>query len=378
MLKENLEIAKINKRWQDLMIRVCFIIDIIIFVVELVLGVYFIREEYSSHYNESTYWIFYLLIPTFVNFATTTLAWFLVNRTKISEDKKNHVVSYALLAICFVVATVHGYYPVVLGVYIIPNFVATVVGDRKFVKHIFLATVICLVASTALIPLFAENWSVEWSIVMSLITLVILVILFCLGIAISELMNQKDLLLRFSSIENNRMREEVSRDLMTGLYNHAEFFNRLDEYFKEPALRNKQLTVVMIDADNFKDINDNYGHLNGDIALISMARFIKEGVGKKGVVFRFGGEEFAVILPDISSEKAFEMFEELRVKISQIKFPFMKESQLTISVGIYTRKESDIEPNSIIEKADIAMYKAKKSTKNRCIIADGTENTVNF
>lgn len=135
-------------------------------------------------------------------------------------------------------------------------------------------------------------------------------------------------------------------------------FNRAKRY-------QTPFSIILIDVDNFKSINDNYGHLTGDEVLKTLASFMSKRIRSTETIGRWGGEEFIIILPQASIENAALAAEKLRKQIPEIKFANLKEP-LTCSFGIAEFKKDDTLDN-LIERADNALYKAKELGRNKVI-----------
>ncbi|MFA5520070.1 MAG: diguanylate cyclase [Spirochaetota bacterium] len=182
---------------------------------------------------------------------------------------------------------------------------------------------------------------------------------------------------RFASIavENSRLYRMATLDRMTGLYVHHYFQERLTEEIKRSERNNAPLTLIMADLDNFKNINDNYGHQAGDIILKNIAKIIHDNIRSFDIAARYGGEEFAIILTDTNVDAAYQIAERLRKKVENTVFPGAAiPLKVTISIGIYQfNPKEDKNKNNLIHKADLALYKAKKSGKNLVLIHDSGE-----
>jgi diguanylate cyclase (GGDEF)-like protein len=154
------------------------------------------------------------------------------------------------------------------------------------------------------------------------------------------------------------------RDGLTGLYNHAYFFQAIETELKRYSRYGTIISLMMIDIDNFKDVNDRYGHQEGDKVLAIIGPIIKHETRDCDICCRYGGEEFAVILPLTNTSETVSLAERLRVKIKQ-SMPC--DRKITVSIGITSCGENRNTPYSFIKRADDALYEAKSSGKNRVI-----------
>lgn len=165
---------------------------------------------------------------------------------------------------------------------------------------------------------------------------------------------------------------EAITDNLTGLFNHRHFYNELSTQTQLSS--NRKLALLMADMDHFKLYNDLYGHPSGDEALRQMADIFKNTIGEMGQVFRYGGEEFAVILPDCDNVSATIIAEELRRSVEN---HFAKSCDkvhrfLTISIGIAIFPDCARKHEELLKNADIALYDAKMSGKNKTVLYQGS------
>lgn len=166
----------------------------------------------------------------------------------------------------------------------------------------------------------------------------------------------------------NRSQMEAITDSLTGLYNHRYFFKMLFEKMEEVG--SGELSLLLLDLDFFKLYNDLYGHFEGDQALVMVASILRRVVGDKGIVCRYGGEEFTILLPYHDSRQAFEVSERIRLEIEASFFNSDDVTQrfLTSSIGICTYPHAAPNAEELLKRADLAMYKAKNLGKNQSII----------
>ena len=155
------------------------------------------------------------------------------------------------------------------------------------------------------------------------------------------------------------------QDSLTGLLNHAQIQLAAERVFLQAKRKNSSFTIIMIDIDKFKLVNDTYGHLNGDRVIKALAQLLQQRLRVTDYIGRFGGEEFLIILPDINISDTENIINSLRKSFSLIDFKDKGLSfNVTFSAGVATNKDM----NTFIEQikmADVALYKAKKLGRNR-------------
>lgn len=157
-------------------------------------------------------------------------------------------------------------------------------------------------------------------------------------------------------------------DSLTGLLNHRFFYERLDEEMEQARRYRHPLSICMVDVDYFKDFNDTFGHLEGDMALLMIAKILEKTVRNGDLVGRLGGEEFGIILREQGVEKSLEVAERLRKNIESHRFISEngRKCSLSVSIGIASFPEDAATGSLLAVAADKGLYKAKRSGRN-CI-----------
>jgi diguanylate cyclase (GGDEF)-like protein len=163
-------------------------------------------------------------------------------------------------------------------------------------------------------------------------------------------------------------------DALTGIGNRRTFDERLDEALRSSARDAKPLSLLMIDVDHFKRYNDTYGHFAGDETLRRIADAVRIAAERPhDAVMRYGGEEFAVILPDTDTGGAQTVADRVRLEVARKNIPHRTSSvapHVTVSVGGTTLWGGLADARAIIERADAALYMAKEDGRDRAVIGD--------
>lgn len=199
-----------------------------------------------------------------------------------------------------------------------------------------------------------------------------LTIAFCVALAFLVRGLQRGLI---RSTEMEELLKKMSlTDVLTGLPNRRAFDDRLDSEVRRMAREGRPLAVLLVDVDHFKAVNDAYGHLNGDRMLRILGRQIQRSVGRPGdVAARFGGEEFAVLLPDTDLKGACHIAERIRSDVERCSMTLESGQRLsaTVSIGLAAVEPAGGDaPRAIIRQADEALYEAKAKGRNAIVSRD--------
>ncbi len=167
------------------------------------------------------------------------------------------------------------------------------------------------------------------------------------------------------------LEEQVGKDALTGINNRTHMEKIISREMSRVTRYNRKLSIIMLDFDHFKKINDRFGHTVGDAALKELSMFIKEIIRETDVPFRYGGEEFLILLPNTTAEQAKLFAERIRLAIEKHTFQckLKGEFECTISAGIAECDRNDPSPVNFISRADVALYESKESGRNRVTVA---------
>lgn len=172
---------------------------------------------------------------------------------------------------------------------------------------------------------------------------------------------------RMLSSDLETYKYKAQMDALTSLYNRATFMDVMREELGR-ASRGAVFSLLLIDIDNFKSINDTYGHLAGDSVLSSLGKLLRALLRRDDVAARYGGEEFAVVAPHTVAQQAMRLGEKLRSNIAE--YPFEALPQVTVSIGCAVYQAGD-SADALIQRADTALYEAKNNGKNMVCLGQG-------
>lgn len=177
------------------------------------------------------------------------------------------------------------------------------------------------------------------------------------------------------AIENAQLYERLEqlaiKDSLTGLYLRRYLLERLTAEVSRQMRRKGELSFLMLDLDKFKQYNDKFGHVAGDIVLRAVAMALTDFFRQPGdIVCRYGGEEFCVLMPDCPEARAVELAEALRKRIAEQTIVLRREkTRITVSIGVASFPKDAVNPGELIHKADLALYQAKETGRNQVCVA---------
>lgn len=353
------------EKWRKSFIQIAFFITFVNLVIEIVMS-YLLMVKYPGmiKLDSVPYLLLYIVLPSSLNFAICIFGKLKVESDEISERAKNYISVLTLTGICFVMSCAHNVYAVLSCSLCFPVYITIMFSDKKMTRNITVISffLICISTYFGAIDGRADD---KLLYVDLFITLDLLISSYFIARYLFRLEYEKNMLIKESFIKQSQLEEQLKYDPLTNLYNMSTFFNLLSV-----AIENEQfpLAVAVIDIDNFKRVNDTWGHDNGNIVLIYLSQLLQAHCSAMGHVCRYGGEEFSIIFPNKSSKEAKLVVEDIQRIFETHTFEFFENGSITFSCGIAEISQRNCKPRDLFHIADQAMYQAKSTGKNKTVI----------
>ncbi|MBQ6660578.1 MAG: GGDEF domain-containing protein [Lachnospiraceae bacterium] len=350
---------KLHKNFLIIMLVVTALI-----LVLLVLQYYMLIQIDARYANitREYYMKVYVFIPGGIFTAAYIVMWQMLDSPNIDLQWKDLATILYLWVLCTVGCFVGAENAVLFGSFTIPISLSTVYGRRwmcRATEGLCLITVVQYVGTGPLFPTCKET------IVVDVFTALILLVLccFCNEILMEYVLENNGVIESHMS-DNSRLEMRLQREPMTGLYNHTAFYEYLDTFVKNRG--EDPLTLAVVDIDNFKKVNDTYGHNNGDEVILNLARVLQKWCGDSNFVCRYGGEEFGVIFPNVKVKEATNMMNRALEEFRNTEYEWL-DGRITFSCGIFQLSSYTMTASEFFRVADKMLYTAKHNGKNQCV-----------
>ncbi len=179
---------------------------------------------------------------------------------------------------------------------------------------------------------------------------------------LSNIINQLDSPMLIAESKMSIVADIALRDGLTGLYDRSTFLTKLRDEIRRYERYGNEVSLIMLDIDNFKQINDQYGHQRGDWALLRLSRIIQSEIRDVDIGARYGGEEFTIVLPQTGINEAVSLAERMRQHVEE---EYANDLKMTISLGVATCSKDAQTAHALVQQADKALYQSKMKGKNQ-------------
>lgn len=307
----------------------------------------------------------FILLPSGIDAVIIGVTLFLIKLEKISPRAKNFIILGSLLLVSIVLSSIHGLYVGVFVIFVAPILASSVFLEYKFLVFSGFGSLVGM-AISAVIAIFTNDGIVLYSFLSNVIVIALFLALVAIIATIIIMVHtRRELALSQIQRENAKLSKQNRIDGLTGLQNHTSFYNVLENKLEKSRRSKVGFALAVLDIDDFKDVNDTYGHAAGDEILKFVSETLVNIIGKTGVAFRYGGDEFAIIFNKSDSDENVRTLEQIRLTIAANDTMLMNGSGITMSIGYYNVQEAIMSSEEIFYRADQALYQAKYNGKNQ-------------
>ena len=310
-----------------------------------------------------------IIRPDIFLILASTICTVIVHKENILETIRIYGVCFCVMVCCSSIAICNVYFSFVMYLITIPIYVSMIFGDRKILRNISVINAVPFFLSSMAFYIKRPDLDPTHKNISVLVLGSLLVISY---IVCNVLAKSQEVQFRYIFTNYRKQKaliEELKIEPMTQLYNKAALEGCMSAYLKKFIGGSYKPTVVIMDIDHFKNVNDTYGHAAGDEVLIALAEVIREKMGGRRHAFRFGGEEFVLTFETEDLEFVKNRVQEIKDKFCSISYDFAPGEKFSFSAGISVLK-AGMEKADWFNSADAALYKAKNGGRNRIEVAE--------
>lgn len=363
-----MEIAKPNlsfDSWRKKIIKVFYIITVLVLIVEIMVFLIF-RDRGLLQVSTSFQYIAKFIVILPVLNTAIVFACQKINAMNIKDQSKNFIILITATIVVAVIAFFHYAVGAILTVFIIPVFLTILFGNKQMTKVITGINSILLVLSIIHSAMAGSPVSFYLNVAVAFALMVSACLISTVLIEYNKA--NSDYIYASYRIQLS-LNEQARNDSLTGLYNQKTFQSLLKDCMEEAKNLKSPMSLAIMDLDDFKEINDTFGHLEGDQVLLHFTNLLKQQL-KDGDAYisRYGGDEFAIIFPTASKELAYLKLEALRQRCRQMPRTQLRSGEIRFSAGISHYMEGDMNEILLFHQADSALYRAKENGKGQTVI----------
>ncbi|WP_313184753.1 GGDEF domain-containing protein [Lacrimispora sp.] len=317
----------------------------------------------------------YIIYPTIGFVLLTVTADLLTRSNRVQLIVKEYISLSLFLIFSLYLCLTHRIASVLLASYTLTIFASCIFANVRITRWSFGMSSIALLLTG--VKLYFEGDLDKDMIMQIFVAYYILLSSYFLARALIRSGNDSLMMLIEYQNRQNSMEEQLKLDSFTGLYNKKTFDEWLPQLMEECKNSNKCLSLAMLDVDKFKRINDVYGHMAGDKALLRLAHILESNKNENIYVFRIGGDEFAIIFKDYCVKEAYKVCDGMRSMMGSSMHHDADKIHVTISCGLACMNLKYTSSIELIKAADSALYKAKNNDRNKVVISEGAGECVN-
>ncbi|MGO4545262.1 GGDEF domain-containing protein [Paenibacillus sp. 2TAB23] len=365
MTRPHLHSLLITFNWNRLILNIMWVISIVIFISQWL--IYEVIAPQVPFLTPQNYFAQDLLVPDSI-FLIIMIGLELWHRA-YPQWSEVAIISASIVLSYIYLYFIRDYFAVAPVVLLFPLFLSIIYFKKRYLLACLALCFAGLFGSFCL----SEHRATADMIDLILMTCIILVAAFT-GLAVirrgSELVEQLDMVQQSEQelrIQTMMMERMAKIDPLTGLHNHKSFHEHIEKLLEDQRLHDFPVQIAILDIDNFKQVNDTFGHWAGDIALKQAASCIADSLSHTCFAARYGGEEFVVLMREKDMQSAWQIVEKLRVSIARRPIEEMNRRHITVSIGLHAIAAGETKEYAF-QQADQALYVSKSEGKNRTTI----------
>lgn len=371
MIRESIEITEFGE-WNKKVLNIYWFMILIVSLTEVVL---FLINWRQKGYADYAYFKRNVIRPIAFYVSILVVINLIYNRLKgRHEEKVKYLIVVCSTLVACSIVYFHFAVNVIYVLFIFPIFLSELYRNRRLALFAAILNLICYLLTVFLYLPTKPKGSYHHTIY-EIITMLALIISSSI-IVMSFINRAKEIIECFIRVQQSEKELAMKNFIMefnskmepaTGLYNHKTFYEYLDHLIRQSENYRFPLSLAVLDIDNFKRVNDTYGHSLGDEVIKALSQIIKEYIDADDYAARYGGEEFAIIFTARDKIKAYETSEKIREAFNKVVIEEMKGESFGVSIGI-SEHAYGMSRQTFFSNADNALYKAKGSSKNKTII----------
>lgn len=354
--------------WQKSILFTCLIVSIVILCFEIFSYTTLLKNSERVVFSFN-YILLRIITPSLLNFGAFLTGFIAKRNNKISVKAKNYLSTFSVFMICSVLSIFHNFFHVLLAAPACCFFVSSVFGDTKILRVNAILTIISYTVAAICFWFDPATGSSTYKLLTIAITAALILCAYLFSQTIVKSQAEKLDYIHLNYKRQTVLIEELKIDPLTRLYNRKALRGTLTRTISRSRGEDIKPFLVIIDIDDFKKINDKYGHIRGDEVLTLISYVIKNNMGSFRKAFRFGGEEFVLLFDDSFPSQVIYTVESIRADFEKARFEFAPEKAFTLSAGIAALKKKD-DPTFWLDRADKALYSAKAHGKNQIKLSD--------
>ena len=310
------------------------------------------------------------ILPSGLNVGIYLVARGVMESPNVKLETKIYATFCSLDAMCLITTVAHRDFPSLCAAYILPVVTSAIYGQKKYIRFAFELGIFGTLISFAAKFAFGrgDDFDVATYVIQGYISILVLVISLFIAMLIRRFVENNSVLIEEGLENQANLKDRVKVDAMTGLINHTAFYDELDKQIRESDRSGEPLCISVVDIDNFKSVNDTYGHANGDQVIITLSQIMVDTC-KGHIVCRYGGEEFSVIFRNCKRKEAAALMEQVLERFRETKFEWCDHA-ITFSCGVCQHYDIRTTAEELFMQADKYLYRAKRGGKNQ-VVSEG-------